>query len=163
MPPQPFATTGLNHWPLGSRLATLVARDPAKFLAALLAGLAAVMLLGCQGSQKPDSRQAFAVGGPCRYDVSAGVAQILAVHPGAGAVEMDIGLSLPAAFKPAAWWHQKEWRISVVGPPGLPNHRWLVTNGMMEGARYPVELSVIREGTCTPVLLRFPGRPWIVQ
>jgi hypothetical protein len=34
---------------------------------------------------------------------------------------------------------------------------------MMAGARYPVELSVIREGTCTPVLLRFPGRPWIVQ
>jgi hypothetical protein len=128
--------------------------------------VAAVMLLaGCANapSSAPPSRAEFMVGGPCRYDVSAGMAQILAVHPGAGAVEMDIGLSMPAAFKPAAWWHQKEWRISVVGPPGLPNQRWLVTNGMMEGANYPVELSVIREGTCTPVLLRFPGRPWLVQ
>ena len=160
---QLFAATVGNHWPLGSRLATLIAKCPPKFSAALLAGVAVAMLVGCQVPQKPDPRQAFVVGGPCRYDVSAGMAQILAVHPGAGAVEMDIGLSMPAAFKPAAWWHQKEWRISVVGPPGLPNQRWLVTNGMMEGANYPVELSVIREGTCTPVLLRFPGRPWLVQ
>ena len=138
-------------------------RSMGSLLAAVLAGVAALMLPGCHAPQKPDSRQAFLVGGPCRYDVSAGIAQILAVHPGAGAVEMDIGLSMPAEFKPAAWWHQKEWRISVVGPPGLPNPSWLVANGMMAGARYPVELSVIREGTCTPVLLRFPGRPWIVQ
>jgi hypothetical protein len=138
-------------------------RSMGSLLAAVLAGVAVVVLSGCHAPQKPDLARSFVVGGPCRYDVSAGIAQILAVHPGVGAVEMDIGLSMPAAFKPAAWWHQKEWRISVVGPPGLPNHRWLVTNGMLEGARYPIELSVIREGTCTPVLLRFPGRAWDVQ
>ena len=122
-----------------------------------------LVLAACVAPMAPEAARPFRVGGPCRYDVSMGTAQLLAVRPASGSVEMDLTLSMPASFKPAAWWHENQIRASVVGPPGVPDARWLVRNGIVVGATYPVELSVIREGTCTPVLLRFPGRAWVVE
>lgn len=129
----------------------------------LLAGGLALTLGACVSPPSLAPARSFKVGGPCRYDIAMGVARILEVRPGAGAVEMDLGLSMPASFKPAAGWRERAWRVSVLGPPGVPDGRWLVTHGMIAGISYPVELSVIREGTCTPVVLRFPGRPWVVE
>ena len=103
------------------------------------------------------------MGGPCRYDAAVGTARILEVFPGSSSVELVVALQLPAAFKPAAWWHDRTARVVISGPPGRPDGRWLIANGIVAGASYPVEVSVIRSGTCTPVLLRFPGRGWIVQ
>lgn len=121
------------------------------------------MLPGCQTSSAIDPVRAFKVGGPCRYDLTTGLATLLIVRPSGGSVEMEVALDVPTGFQSAAGWSLHQWRVEILAPAEMPDVRWLAANGIFEGARYPVELSVIREGTCTPVLLRFPGRPWIVR
>lgn len=117
---------------------------------------------GCLSPLAPESTHALRVGGPCRYDVAVGVARILEVRGTPAAVDMRIGLSMPAAFRPANGWQQRELALTIVAPTGGPDPAWLASQGIRVGIAHPVELSVIREGTCTPVMLRFPGRQWQV-
>lgn len=124
--------------------------------------LPVLLAAGCLSSTAPEAPLALRVGGPCRYDVAVGVARILEVRVAAAAVEMRVGVTMPAAFRPAEGWQQRELALAVAGPAAGADAAWLATQGIRVGVAYPVELSVIREGTCTPVMLRFPGRPWQV-
>ena len=130
----------------------------------LAATLPAVLLAGCLTTPPSvELAKSLRVGGPCRYDTAIGTARIIDLRAAPGSVEMTLTLSMPAAFNPAAWWNREEMRVMVLGPASGADARWLAAQGMQPGVTHPVELSVIREGTCTPVLVRFPGRPWVVQ
>ena len=110
-------------------------------------------------------REEFVVGGPCRYVTASGFARVIHATPEAGNVRVDFGLSLPSGFRTPGWFHGEAVTVVLAGPAvaaGLVDERWLVAAGLVPGASYPVQVSVITGGTCTPVLYRFPGRPWTV-
>lgn len=123
-----------------------------------------VSLAGCALAPEPAPvvREEFLVGGPCRYIHSAGLARVLRVTPEAGNVRVEFALSLPSGFRAPSGFHGEHLAVVLAGPPGARDDHWFAGAGLVAGASFPVQVSFITEGTCTPVLYRFPGRPWTV-
>ncbi len=123
-----------------------------------------VLLGGCATapSPMPPSRAEFMVGGPCRYTTASGFARVMNILPEAGNVRVEFALSLPEGFRAPAWFRGDDVAVMFQGPPGPMEDAWLAAAGLVPGAGYAVQVSVITDGTCTPVIYRFPGRPWTV-
>ena len=123
-----------------------------------------VFVAGCALAPAPTpvAREEFLVGGPCRYIHSAGLARVLHLIPEAGNVRVEFALSLPSGFRAPGGFPGENVVVVLAGPQGARDDLWLGGAGMIAGASFPVQVSVITEGTCTPVLYRFPGRPWTV-
>jgi len=102
------------------------------------------------------------VGGPCRYTTASGFARVMNILPEAGNIRVEFALSLPEGFRAPAWFHGDDVAVVFQGPPGPMEDAWLAAAGLVPGAGYAVQVSVITDGTCTPVIYRFPGRPWTV-
>ncbi len=125
---------------------------------------AVALVAGCAGGAGPApvKREEFMVGGPCRYNTASGFARVMDIIPEAGNVRVEFALSLPGGFSAPAWFHADNVAVVFAGPSGALDEAWLAAAGLVPGASYAVQVSVITDGTCTPVLYRFPGRPWTV-
>ncbi|MEY4377159.1 MAG: hypothetical protein RJB26_1709, partial [Pseudomonadota bacterium] len=108
------------------------------------------------------SREEFIVGGPCRYTTASGFARVMNVAPEGGNVRVEFALSLPSGFQAPAWYHAEDVAVLFEGPRSTLDDAWLSAAGLVPGAGYAIQVSVITDGTCTPVIYRFPGRPWTV-
>ena len=106
------------------------------------------------------------VGGRCRYDVFPGKAVIVSVAPDnaeARAATPYQPLAVTFAFTPATPITGEplyrpgvqQQLILVNGMP--PGPRFAAKYGLAAGRELPCELHIIRQGTCTPTLYRFPG------
>jgi len=84
------------------------------------------------------------------------------VAPEGGNVRVEFALSLPSGFHAPAWFRGEDVAVLFEGPRGALDDGWLTAAGLVPGAGYAVQISVITDGTCTPVIYRFPGRPWTV-
>jgi len=141
--------------------------DVARILQASLRALPLLLLAACGSAppaspSAPVSREEFIVGGPCRYATASGFARVMNVAPEGGNVRVEFALSLPSGFHAPAWFRGEDVAVLFEGPRGALDDGWLTAAGLVPGAGYAVQISVITDGTCTPVIYRFPGRPWTV-
>ena len=109
------------------------------------------------------------VGGPCRYESYPGTAAFMDVKawqpesPTAGVPTPYPPLAVTFTFTPAQpIANEPLYRPGAVHTFTLvnsmpPGPRFTAKYGITAGAVVPCELRVIREGTCTPVVLEFPG------
>lgn len=104
-----------------------------------------------------DPAASLRVGGPCRYTTAAGFARVRNVFPEAGNLRVEFDLSLPSGFDAPAWYRADSFTVLFEGAPGNAEEA-----GLTPGSSHTVQVSVITNGTCTPVLYRFPGKPWTV-
>jgi len=104
------------------------------------------------------------VGGPCDYAVYPGKATFLEVAP----AKPEYGepyrpYAVTYRFTPdaplAVQGIHEEGKILkfTLANGALPGRAFLDKYGIAPGKRFPCELLVIRKGTCTPLLYRFPG------
>ncbi len=134
-----------------------------RVLARILCALC-VALLSLAGPSGASAQQR--VGGPCRYAVFPGKAVIASVAPG----NTEAGVATP--YPPLAVSFVFTPESPITGEPlyrpGVPQQLTLVNSmppgprfaakyGLAAGRELPCELHIIRQGTCTPTLYRFPG------
>lgn len=109
------------------------------------------------------------VGGPCRYESYPGTATFVDVKPWqpesptAGVPTPYPPLAVTFTFTPAQpITNEPLYKPGVVHTFTLinsmpPGPRFAAKYGITAGTAVPCQLRVIREGTCTPVVLEFPG------
>ena len=105
-------------------------------------------------------------GGPCDYASFPGVAEFVSVTPAPPDEMMETPYQgTTAVFRFIPDKPIKEQGIYVEGRTypltmangALPGKDYLEKYGVRPGTRVPCEFLVIRQGTCTPTLFRFPG------
>lgn len=99
------------------------------------------------------------VGGPCRYDMVAGTATVVAVTPQTAGNRLDVTFTF-APEKPITneplYVPGKVWHLTLIGGQE-PGPRFVQKYNIRPDTTLPSRMRVIREGTCTPVVFDFPG------
>lgn len=108
-------------------------------------------------------------GGPCTYSDHAGTATITDVKlredapqgqgPRGEEYWVEFATNLTGAQPTQSFYRNEGNRFLISNPQGKTDLEWLAAQGISVDAKLDVKVSVIKSGTCTPVIFKFPTLP----
>ncbi len=109
-----------------------------------------VIPLSCGGTYSP-------AGGPCTYSNYPGSAEITELRVGPNGCQMIFNATFAGAQPRAGFYNPKSDSVLVGNPSGDTTPEWLASKGIVVGATFEMNLSLINSGSCSPVVHEFPA------
>lgn len=118
--------------------------------------IAFAIQFSCAGANPP-------AGGPCTYSKFSGSAEVIELKPGQNGYWMIFKATFTGAQPTSAFYNPNSDSAFVSNPSGDTTPEWLTSKGIVIGAKFEMNLSLVSSGSCAPVIHEFPSLPGITH